>query len=129
MEKIAEIMTKDVLTVPSDMPLKMAIDILVIRKISGLPVVDSRMELKGIITERDMMEVLLNKQSLEGKVVSDYMTTTVHSFSSSDTIVNVCKFLFDNPIRRVPIVDNNKLVGIVSRRDIIALLAKEENDE
>ena len=52
--------------------------------------------------------------------VEDVMSTDVVTFSSDDRLSDVCKSLMESNFRRVPIVDKGKLVGIISRRDLLA---------
>ena len=87
------------------------------RKISGLPVVGDEMVLVGIITEKDVLKLLIEVDP--DKRVGDYMTKNVKSFDESKSIVDICAHFFLNDIKRVPIVSGDKLVGIVSRRDVI----------
>lgn len=111
------IMTKNVLTVAADTPVLDAAKLLVERKVSGLPVVDEESRLVGILSEKDILKLLTNVDFQ--KCVRDYMTTDVICFEQSDSIEEICQFLIDNNIRRVPILTDGKLVGIVSRRDLI----------
>lgn len=126
MLKAADIMTKDVLTVTPDTPISIAVKILTIRRLTGLPVIDDQKNLLGIISEKDVMGLLLEKEDLQEKKVFEYMTQEVHSFSPSDSVEDICEFLIHRPFRRVPIIKDGKLVGIISRRDIIALIHEEK---
>ncbi len=75
------------------------------------------MNLVGIITEKDVLKLLIEVDP--DKRVRDYMTTVVKSFEETKSVLDICSHLFLNDIKRVPIVKNGKLVGIVSRRDVI----------
>ena len=112
-----EIMTRNVVVVHADDPAIDAALLLVQRSISGLPVVNDDMELVGIITEKDVLKLLIEVDP--DKRVRDYMTTAVKSFDESKSVLDICAHLFLHDIKRVPIVKDGKLVGIVSRRDII----------
>jgi len=50
------------------------------------------------------------------------MTKKIMTFGPNDSAVDICKLFLASSVRRVPIIDNNKLVGIVSRRDVLALI-------
>ncbi len=117
-------MTKDVLVVTPETPVGFAVKILAIRQLSGFPVVDNEKRLLGIISEKDLMGILLEDRAAADKTVGDYMTSDVMSFNPEDDAMEICKFLMERPFRRIPIVDNGILVGIVSRADIIQLLWK-----
>lgn len=123
MFEIKNIMTKDVISVRKDTPIKEAIGLMVDKKITGLPVVNGKNRLIGIITEKDVMILLYNFGHRPG-VIEDFMTTDIISFDQDDNIVNVCDCLLKNHFRRVPIVSGRKkeLVGIISRADIIRFI-------
>lgn len=89
--------------------------------VTGLPVVDEDDKLVGIVTEKDVMRRLLNTRSTEGKV-EDYMTGDVISFNENDNLSDVINTLVENNFRRVPVESEGKLVGIISRRDIISYI-------
>jgi CBS domain-containing protein len=112
------IMTADVISVKKDTPIDDAVDLLVENNVTGLPVVDDDMNLVGVISEKDMLSLLSEPESSAGKV-EDYMTKDVVSFEQDEDMIAICECLVNNNFRRVPIVDNGRLVGIVSRRDII----------
>lgn len=112
-----EIMSRDPLVVHADDPALDAAVMIVGREISGLPVVGDDMHLVGIITEKDVLKLLIEVDP--DRRVRDYMTTDVKSFDSSKSVVDICAHLFLHDIKRVPIVQDGKLVGIVSRRDVI----------
>jgi len=118
------IMTKSVVSVKSDTNIYDAMNILVDKKISGLPVVDVDNNLIGILTEKDILRLLVDRDISDRQTVGDYMTSKVISFGPDDSAVTITEFLMKSPVRRVPIVEKGKLVGVVSRRDIICLLLK-----
>lgn len=112
-------MTKEVITIEPDAPVLETVRLFKEHKITGLPVIDRDKNLCGIITEKDVLRLLTDKDA-PGKKVSDYMTRRVITFKETDSIADVCHFLIKNNVRRVPIVDeNNRLVGVISRWDII----------
>ena len=112
------IMTTDVISVKKNTSIGNAVDLLVENNVTGLPVVDDDMNLVGIISEKDMLSLLSEPESSAGKV-EDYMTKDVVSFEQDEDLIAICEYLVNNHPRRVPIVDSGRLVGIVSRRDII----------
>ena len=120
MFEIKNIMTKDVISVKKDTPIREAIEIMVEKEITGLPVVDNKMNLIGVITEKDVLMLLYNFGERLG-VTEDFMTRDIISFDQEDSLVNVCEGLVRNNFRRVPIVTGSKkkLVGIISRTDIV----------
>ncbi len=117
------VMKTDVITVTKDTPIYEAIRTLVENNITGLPVVNDEMALAGIITEKDVLNLLYENRGEPGSV-EDFMTEKVISFAPQDSLINIARSFIDNHFRRVPIVADGKLVGIVSRKDIIALMLK-----
>ncbi len=118
MHEIEEIMSTEVVSVTADAPISRVIELLVENDITGIPVVDSDSRLVGVITEKDVMGILSGPETMTGQV-RDYMTENVVSFDTDDDVIAVCECLVNNPMRRVPIRSEQKLVGIISRRDLI----------
>src|SRR6185503_8560458 len=119
---VKTIMTTDVKFVRAETPIYEALDLLDKEKISGLPVLDEGNHVVGILTEKDVLEILISKNADAKKLVGDYMTREVICFQENDNVLDVCKFFIRSHIRRVPIVREGKLVGIVSRHDIVTLI-------
>jgi CBS domain-containing protein len=144
--KAREIMTRDVLTVHRDDQARRAVEIMAENDISGLPVVNDAGELVGIVTESDLL--MLDKAEpprvktalyglwiepdrmveedarRRGLLVQDVMTRRVVSFGPDDSVAKIAKVMAEKRIKRVPIVEGNRVVGIVSRHDIIRALAE-----
>jgi CBS domain-containing protein len=118
MNEIEAIMTTDVKTVDRRTPIYHALEILLENDITGLPVVNEDMTLVGIITEKDILK-LLSVLENDSAIVEDFMTKEVVSFDQEEDLIAVCKSLTKNHFRRIPIISNGKLTGIISRKDII----------
>jgi len=117
---IKDIMATDIAFVKKDTPVYDVVAMLVEKKITGLPVVNDDMSLAGVITEKDLLRLLHDDpQDQEPGCAEDYMSTQVVSFDLHDDLIAVCECLVNNHFRRVFIVSDGKLVGIISRRDII----------
>lgn len=119
---VKSFMTTDLITVKPEMPIFDAIRLLPEHQISGLPVVDDEMNLKGILSELDVLEILNGADIAYKDTVAHYMTTKLVTFTEQDNAFDLCRFFQKSHIRRVPIVRNGKLVGIVSRRDLVNLI-------
>jgi CBS domain-containing protein len=122
MISISDIMSTDLKTVTPTTPIYEALDLLAKNRVSGLPVVDNFNQVVGIITEKDVLRILIDKNLDVKKLVYDYMSREVICFTEDDDAIDICKFFLRNNIRRVPIVRDGKLVGVVSRRDIVPLI-------
>ena len=119
------VMKRHLLTVQKDTPVYMAMKFLADNHITGLPVVTEDMTLIGIVSEKDIIKLLYDPNS-KVKTVEEVMTENVTSFSPNDSLLTICQCLIDNPFRRVTIVKDQKLVGIVSRSDIIRFILKHQ---
>jgi CBS domain-containing protein len=119
-----ELMNTSVITIGKDEDLCEALRMMALNNITGLPVVDDDGTLVGIITEKDVLVLLSNcleDTTTDGPIgrVSEFMTRNVVCFCPEDSLRDVAERLSTNNFRRVPILDKGKLVGIISRRDII----------
>jgi CBS domain-containing protein len=113
------IMKSKVITVTPQTPIFDALQLLSRYKISGMPVINSENEVVGLLSEKDVLRLLIDKNSDHLKTVESYMSRDVISFHENDDVVEICKFFIRANVRRVPIINAGKLVGIVSRRDIL----------
>ena len=112
------IMTTDVIVVKRHTPLSKVVEILVDNNITGLPVINDDRTLAGIISEKDVLSLVYDSEDDSAKV-EDFMTKDVVSFEQSEDLIAICECLVNNNFRRVPIVADGKLVGVISRKDII----------
>lgn len=88
------------------------------KNVGVLPVCGSNRELLGMVTDRDLViRGYANKKSDTAKV-NEVMSDELHSTSSDTTVEEASKLMAENQIRRLPIVENGKLVGIVSLGDL-----------
>lgn len=117
------LMKTKLITVKQDSSIYEAIRLLVNKNITGLPVVDDEGVLVGIVSEKDMLRLLYNIKDKAGSV-QEFMTKSVVCFTEDDSLIDIAESFIDNHFRRVPIVRDNKLVGIISRRDIVEYILK-----
>jgi CBS domain-containing protein len=108
-------MTPEPTTVRENTAIHDAAKLLARQRITGLPVVNPEGRLVGIVSESDIF-------TKRGETVSDIMSKSVISVSSETSVEIVVHMLTDHRIRRVPVVDGDRLVGIVSRADIIRMM-------
>lgn len=125
-KKVKEIMTTDVITTPSNVDVVNAFEELMEHKISAMPVVDDG-ELVGIITATDLgHNLILDKYEL-GTDVKSIMIKDVVTVSPENTIQETIEIMQShahdsNILNQLPVVENGKLVGIISDGDIIKLI-------
>ena len=114
-------MSKSLLTLRPDMDVIQAVHLLVEHKISGAPVLDDHGNIVGMLTERDCMEVVL-KASYHGELggqVEQYMSRVVRTVDVDSSLLDLAQMFVNSPYRRYPVMDGNRLVGIISRRDML----------
>jgi len=121
--KASSVLTRDVITVREDTPVYEAVRLLAEKDITGAPVVADDMRLLGIVSEKALLR-LLYEEGAKNAVVRDYMTHDVVSFTEDDELFDICECLINNDFRRVPIVKDGNLVGIISRSDIIKFILR-----
>jgi CBS-domain-containing membrane protein len=116
--KAADIMTTNVVTTKKDMVLTDVIALLLRWHISALPVVDDDNHLIGIVSEIDLVNVTFDGNARD-TMVAEVMATHIISFGPDATMGDLVQSFSKHHLRRVPIVDGGKVIGIVSRRDIL----------
>ena len=143
--KAADVMLSNVITVRPDTPLREVAEVLLANRISGVPVLGKNEELVGIISEGDLirrsetgtdrrrswwLELLIGSAPLAAEyvkthalTVADVMTRAVVTATPDTPLRQIAELLEKNSIKRVPIVKNRKVVGIVSRANLVQALA------
>ena len=119
MIKAKDVMTETVISVGRDASVGEALELLLEHKISGVPVVEKDMTLVGIVTEKDLLRLLFESQGIKRRTVEDFMTRPAVSFEEDETKEEICQCLNEVRFRRVPVTKKGKVVGIISRPDII----------
>jgi len=118
---VASYMATDLHTLSPDADIRDAVDFLLEHRISGAPVIDAEGALVGVISEKDCLRLLAtgdDHQRASG-VVADFMTREPATIPSTMDVYFAAGVFLTRPYRRFPVVDDGKLVGQVSRRDIL----------
>ena len=116
-EPVRHIMTPEVFSVYTSAKISDTIDMMVKHKVGGLPVVDEENRVWAIITERDIVTIF--GRMISGAKVSDLMSKKVVTATPKTSILKAEKKMIKNGFRRLPIVSEGKLVGIVTVMDIL----------
>ncbi len=113
------VMTKKVICIEKDTPIIEAIRLMASKNVTGIPVVEDDMTLIGILSEQDVLRLFHTFDEEKERTVNDFMTQPAIHFEEDERLLDVCYCLRDNSIRRVPVTSNGKVVGVISRSDII----------
>ncbi|MBT3989916.1 MAG: CBS domain-containing protein [Rhodospirillaceae bacterium] len=146
-----DIMTNKVISVGPNKPINEIAKLLSDRRISAVPVVDKNKKLLGIVSEGDLVHRILGDHELprswwlsfvgdlndvpqeyirsHGKTAKDVMTKDVATATEQDSIPDIAELLETKRIKRVPIVKDGVLVGIVSRANIIQALVAQKKEK
>lgn len=122
--QVHEVMARDLVTVSPQDEITRVVNLLIEHDISGVPVVDADGMLVGILTERDCIEIALDAGYFDdrGGNVSEYMSAPVETVEADMGLVEVAKRLCRSSYRRFPVLDEGRLVGLISRRDVLKVL-------
>jgi len=122
--KVKEYMGRTKTAFVPDMDVLRAIHILIEQKISGAPVIDEHGNLVGFLSEKDCMKVALDAgyHGESGGRVAEFMTGKVKTIDVETPIIEVAEFFLESTLRRYPVVEENRLVGAISRRDVLRAL-------
>lgn len=117
---ISEIMEENVITLNEKDSLKDALNTMLKENVGGIPIIDDDQRVKAIISEKDF--VFLISDIITGKTVEEYMSRHVVTAVPEMSIRNAAKSMMDNGFRRLPVVKDNLLIGIVTASDIMRFL-------
>ena len=144
-----DIMTADVITVAADERVEAVAKMLIDNKISGIPVVDQDKHVLGIVTEKDLLikaselkvpfyitlfdsiiflenpaRFSSNLKKYSASKVKDIMTQKVEVVDENTSVYEIAEIMQNKKINRLPVVRNNKLIGIVTRNDVLKAIVK-----
>lgn len=147
MKKVKDFMTRDLTSVTEDTPLKDVAELLSLRSLSGIPVVNNQNEVKGWISEKDIISAIFPEQvkienpdvigftnlsqvvkklTQHGQaMVEDYMSKHITSVKEDTPASDVAEIMLDKDLKRLPVVRNKRLVGVVDRASLSSILLEE----
>ena len=112
-----DIMTKDIITVSPTMSVKTLAMTLIKNQISGAPVAGKNGKIIGVVSEADIV-------AKKGKDVRSIMSKKVISVSESTPVEQIAQLMTAHSIKRLPVMNGESMVGIVSRADIVSAIAQ-----
>ena len=125
--RVRDYMQTDIFTLPPDTNIMRAIYLLGEKDLSGMPVVDADNRLLGILTERDCIKTCLQSGYFDEETgcVAEFMTPApVTTVAPDDSLIDVAELFANSPFRRAPVVQDGRLVGLISRRDVMKALTE-----
>lgn len=120
---VSDYMTRNLITFKADQTVMEVMNTLIRKKISGAPVVNDNYELVGIISEGDCMKQISESryynQPMEDVKVEQHMATNVDTIDGNMNVFDAANKFLESKHRRFPIVENGKLVGQISQKDVL----------
>jgi CBS domain-containing protein len=128
---VTDVMSRNVVSVRPNMPTRAAAALLVVHGFTSAPVVTAEGVLRGIVTEADLMrgQPLPDPEHTDttpDTTAGEVMTPDPRTMRPIDDLSDVVAVMLADRIRSVPIVEDGRLVGIISRRDILRCVARRE---
>jgi len=116
-----DFMTKRLVTLPPEMDVMRAVQLLLKNRISGAPVVDADGLLVGVFSEKCAMQVLLDAayEQLPSNQIRLFMDTKPQTIKPDTQLLSIAQFFLLTPYRRLPVLESGRLLGQVSRRDVM----------
>jgi len=115
-----DIMTRDIITVSPNMTIKNLATTLIKNQISGAPVAGKNGKIVGVVSEADIV-------AKKGKDVKAIMSKKIISVGEEATVEEIAQLMTTHRIKRVPVMRDNTVVGIISRADIVSAIARGEH--
>lgn len=124
---VADCMARRLVTFTPEMEIMTAMKVLLKKRISGAPVVDADGHLVGVLSKKDCLRVVFTASYHKewGGSVGDYMTREVETMDADTDLISAAKKFVEGSYRRYPVMSGGRLVGQVSRYDILEALLRE----
>jgi predicted transcriptional regulator len=125
-QSIADIMEGKFAFVEPDTSVLDASKVLLAHKVSGAPVVGENKELVGFLSEKDCLKFIFEMKYYNGSplTVGQHMSKGIISLDSNDTIFHALELFMAHPYHIYPVVDNNRVVGIIQRSAVLKVLSE-----
>src|SRR3954465_10278629 len=127
---VADVMTKDPYTVGPRTDYKTIVDLLAARQISAVAVIAPDGVPVGVVSEADLLakEARRRTRKTNGLLAKDLMTATVYSVRPGDTLTVAARELVKRGVRRLFVIDDARIVGVVSRRDLLSVYRRPDDE-
>ncbi|MDN3595722.1 CBS domain-containing protein [Zunongwangia endophytica] len=125
---VEDYMTSSLTTFKQEQSVAEVMEALLRNKISGAPVINDRNELVGIISDADCMKQISESRYFNMPIgdmkIENYMSTDVAVIDKNISIFDCAQRFYSNSYRRFPVVEHGKLIGMISRKDILCAALK-----
>lgn len=128
---VSDVMTPDVICVMPEDDLEIVYDLMYIRAIRHLPVVDAEDAIVGLLTHRDLVQFALaeidpvpvseKRQELRKMPVRDFMTRSVATVTPDQNLMEAAQLMLDHKFGCLPVVEGERVVGIITESDFVRL--------
>ncbi len=119
MKKVSDIMAEDVVTAGPDMSVTEASELMLEQDVGCLVVMkENKTGISGIVTDRDLLACAAQRHNIQKCSISNHMSSPVVTVPPETLLINLAKVMAASRIKRVPITEGGKLVGIISFSDI-----------
>jgi CBS domain-containing protein len=145
--KIGELMTTDTVSVGPETPLKDVAAILLEHRISGVPVIGERLEVLGVVSEADIIAKAagtdtdgpriiswllggrnVDTQKLTARTAAEAMGSPAITVGADDTVAEAARLMTEYGIKRLPVVENDTLIGMVTRADLVRAFTRSDEE-
>jgi CBS domain-containing protein len=123
-DSIRDIMNRDVFTLKDTASIDDVIHEMKEKDVGGFPIVNGEDKVVGIVEEKDIVKTIAG--AVTGEYVEDLMTTDLITITPGTTIKDTCRFMIVNDIRRLPVIQEDELIGLITTTDILRYFASNE---
>lgn len=123
--EIKEIMERNVIALSAKDSVETAVELMFEKRVGGCPIVNEEEVVVGIVTERDILEYLASEKKIDG-IAEDFMTKKVVTLRPKDTIETAMKTMISKRFRRLPVIEDGVLLGLITAREILNYFGKGE---
>lgn len=128
----ADVMVSEVLTVREDTPLKEVAALFKEKRITGVPVVNAAGELRGVLSESDIIRKTTSIGAWSPSTAGQVMTSNAVTVAPTDTMQRVCELMYNRRIHRVVVAEGVQIRGIITTMDVLRAIAthlKQKSDD
>jgi CBS domain-containing protein len=130
--RTCDVMSSPVVSVPPDAPLKEVASLLVERRINAVPVVDASGRLVGIVSEADLLPLETGSGQAPGGVAPhtarEVMRQSVYTLAEDTDAGAAARMMLRHRLKSVPVLAGDRVVGMITRRDLLRLITRSDQD-